>query len=676
MIFGIQSFCGRRLPARHRVWFVWDILFVVLGRLVLLPALGDGCFVFQWNKSIDINEPTQKAIIVYDGGREDLLLQVKYEGPLEEFGWLIPVPSLPTVEKGSMGPFYELSQLTQQQWGIRHGVMSGSAGIKGAEGETVKVIELKTVGAYEVAVLSAQEAGSLERWLKAHGYTIPGGQTGIVDEYIHKGWYFIAAKINLSKPVALQKAAGATAKNTKASAQARNTIRKQLSSGELHPLLITFDTPKCIYPLRISAVSGKPSEVSLYVLSAQPLLDPFIFSTDLGRLRQRGTEWEKERPERIKNRAQCEQNVRVMQVSLQVSEFRARGERRGQRERDWSLEDLIAISKEGQPPASPSELDDGFYTSPSELLHCQRVTPDQIPQCIKTLPRLKARNWYLTKQVRTFRPQEMHDLEFQPAIPVLVAVLPDPAGGAAATLLTALDPKLHSVLVTACQSTNALQRINASSGLQGVADPSLVRPLLALLKDDAPRVRLNAVEAAFPNWDPRLVEPLVALFRDPHPEIRQAATQCLVRRESTNRASAYLALLRDPDPDVQVCALRVLLQIGRKAIPRTELLRLLGSSRIETVFPALGLLKGEQSWGLIYQPPITYPALPGASRNQSAFLRRSRAAYDQPSDCSTHHGAENPAQERRFPSCHINFAAYCATPIRSSATAPLPYSTN
>jgi hypothetical protein len=53
-------------------------------RLVVVHA--DGCFVFKWNKQIDINEPTQKAIILHDAGREDLLLQVKYEGPLAEFG--------------------------------------------------------------------------------------------------------------------------------------------------------------------------------------------------------------------------------------------------------------------------------------------------------------------------------------------------------------------------------------------------------------------------------------------------------------------------------------------------------------------------------------------------------------------------------------------------------------
>src|SRR6266853_2820465 len=100
------------LLVRKRVSLVSIILFALFGEPALCPSLADGCFVFKWDKKTDINEPTQKAIIVHDAGREDLLLQVKYEGPLEEFGWLIPVPNVPTVEKASMQAFYELSQLT------------------------------------------------------------------------------------------------------------------------------------------------------------------------------------------------------------------------------------------------------------------------------------------------------------------------------------------------------------------------------------------------------------------------------------------------------------------------------------------------------------------------------------------------------------------------------------
>src|SRR5712692_4229751 len=81
---------------------------------ITASTFADGCFVFRWNKQKDINEPTQKAIILHDQNREDLILQVKYEGPAEDFGWLIPVPGQPEVRKGSMQPFYELSRLTQE----------------------------------------------------------------------------------------------------------------------------------------------------------------------------------------------------------------------------------------------------------------------------------------------------------------------------------------------------------------------------------------------------------------------------------------------------------------------------------------------------------------------------------------------------------------------------------
>ena len=102
---------------------------LILGLVMVLVApintSADGCFVvpkFVWDKHKDIAEPTQKAILVYDAGQEDLILQVKYEGPVDDFGWLIPVPNLPTVQKGSMKCFYELSQYTQRRTAERRAV--------------------------------------------------------------------------------------------------------------------------------------------------------------------------------------------------------------------------------------------------------------------------------------------------------------------------------------------------------------------------------------------------------------------------------------------------------------------------------------------------------------------------------------------------------------------------
>ncbi len=243
---------GLRWAARHRPSIGCLVILLTSSALAHLPVLADGCFVFKWDKRIDINEPTQKAIILHDSGREDVLLQVKYEGPLEDFGWLIPVPSVPKVEKGSMEAFYELSQLTQSRFGTYY--KAATLGTRGSHDEAVKVIEIKTVGAYEVAVLSARDSGSLARWLKANDYSIPQGKSEIVDEYIGRGWYFIAAKIQLNKGVSFKTVSRASSTDSEASAKARKAVQSQLSSGELHPLLISFATPKCVFPLKISAV--------------------------------------------------------------------------------------------------------------------------------------------------------------------------------------------------------------------------------------------------------------------------------------------------------------------------------------------------------------------------------------------------------------------------------------
>ena len=358
------------------------ILTLAIGWLTSVRGFADGCFVFEWNKEIDIHEPTQKAIIVHDQGREDLLLQVKYEGPLEEFGWLIPVPSLPTVTKGSMEPFYELSQLTQRKFG--GSPTKGMPTLRGlsADGDEVEVVQIKTVGAYEVAVLSARDSGSLARWLQAHGYSIPDGKREIVEDYIRKGWYFIGAKIQSNQGVGFREVHKTSPKGSVASGKAREAVRKKLSSGELHPLLISFDTATCIYPLKISAVGGKPSEVSLYVLSGEPLLEPFTFGQACAKLARSYDEWVQQRPQRLGGRARAMQETRqIMLTSMMTApRDRDRSPESPSRPRNWSKEDLEALARESAFGFPEENLGDTFMVSPEELLQQMRLESGKTPQ--------------------------------------------------------------------------------------------------------------------------------------------------------------------------------------------------------------------------------------------------------------------------------------------------------
>src|ERR1039458_1115063 len=94
-----------------------------------------------------------------------------------------------------MDCFYELSKLTQERFGDGRGATL-SAGIYTKGLDEVKVIEIKTVGAYEVAVITAGNAASLAEWLDAHQFVFPKEKQGVLDSYVRKQWYFVAARID------------------------------------------------------------------------------------------------------------------------------------------------------------------------------------------------------------------------------------------------------------------------------------------------------------------------------------------------------------------------------------------------------------------------------------------------------------------------------------------------
>jgi HEAT repeat protein len=371
-------------------------------------------------------------------------------------------------------------------------------------------------------------------------------------------------------------------------------------------------------------MSGGPSLVSLYVLSTEALLDKFLFDRVLDRVHEGQDKRGRTAEERENMGRRSMQNMESMRLAALMYTLASPGEGGRGTPRDWSLEDLQAIERETAPDTPPKRLDQEYAGADYELLQYLQVSAETIPQCIKSLPRLKNKRWYLTKQVWTFRPQEMHDLEFEPAIPRLASTLPDRAGGTAARILSRLGPAGASALITVCRTTNTLLRINASFGLVSVQNPGLVELLLRLLKDDVPQVRFNAVMAAPLHRDERLVDSLIALFRDPYPQIRLHAAQWLSLHEPTNRAPAYIALLHDPDLEVQACALHVLLRCGQHTIQRPDLLRLLGDPRMDVVSGALTLLQGRQALGWTYSPAGVAPRLP-ASR-EGARLTSAEAA--------------------------------------------------
>jgi hypothetical protein len=566
----------KAIPRRFRSGLLQSacwILILSAGFSIATSARADGCFVmpkFVWDKHRDINEPTQKAIIAYDAGHEDIILQVKYGGPVEEFGWLIPVPNVPTVSEGSMECFYELSKYTQNNFERRFTAakmsLSNSRGQSIEPKPPVKVIETKTVGAYQVAVLSAQDAGALENWLTANHFFIPPDTRGMIDSYVKQGWYFVAARINLSKAAGFALIAGPP----KAQASAEASLEEKMSSGELRPLHLAFASGKCIFPLKISSVNGKPSEVQVYVLSPEPLLErtmferklPALYTNDVARARESAVAF-----------------VRSKLFTMMLAY--------GNTNSPLSAEDEATAQKIRETPRISGELP-----------KFAKVTKKELSQCSKEIPRLTENSWWLHKETWNFKPEEMRDLEFEPAASFLANQLDSRYGYYAAACLAQLGSAGVGPLLEGLQSSNAVIRSAIIStfdlGYAGKvgSDPAFRKTALEWIKSPDPELRRFAVE--YVGLAP---EDLLFAMHDEDSKVAGIAGESMMevltlRPEGKKYLPAIQEMLKDKNPAAREAAVLALRGV-HVTIPRADLLQFFKVPNLFVIATACTKLKQE-----------------------------------------------------------------------------------
>ena len=63
----------------------------------------------------------------------------------------------------------------------------------------MKIEARYTVGEYDILILSAQQSGGLETWLRENGYRIPAGASSVLGSYIRQNMKFFVAKVNLQE---------------------------------------------------------------------------------------------------------------------------------------------------------------------------------------------------------------------------------------------------------------------------------------------------------------------------------------------------------------------------------------------------------------------------------------------------------------------------------------------
>ena len=265
---------GKMRSMAFGMCLVWLVLFPVY-------ALGDGGFIPS-TAFERVQIPDQRALIRFADGKETLVIDTAFKGNGTNFAWVIPVPSVPTVEPATTGLFSTLQILFQPKiihdvigvykfaiflglliafglWRGRRGESLigilvlvtflfvfaslllptlGTASVS-VSGDQVNVIERKTVGIYETATLTSRDGQAVFDWLNQNGFVAPTNFIPAIRAYAKEDWCFVASKIRLNASLA--------------------------EAAKPHPLTLTFKTEHPVYPLRLTGINNDSCRIELYI---------------------------------------------------------------------------------------------------------------------------------------------------------------------------------------------------------------------------------------------------------------------------------------------------------------------------------------------------------------------------------------------------------------------------
>ncbi len=233
------------------------VLIAPLLLLIALPASvrADGKVMPPRNYTGSLEEKAQEAIIVFTPGTseksavQDMIIKIEVEGKVDDFAWVVPLPSKPTTHEEDAALFKECFNYVEAR--LRPRYRPGKSG--GAKNDTplavetedkaVEVLSREVVGSYDVAVVKENVAGALNVWLKKEGFQELEKAEDTIGFYREKDYVFACMKV-------------------------ADTSLSKSGKADLHPLRFTFETggrDGIYFPMKMTGLQNDKFDVNLYV---------------------------------------------------------------------------------------------------------------------------------------------------------------------------------------------------------------------------------------------------------------------------------------------------------------------------------------------------------------------------------------------------------------------------
>lgn len=227
--------------------------------LTAQPKPARACGGLFCSASAPVNQAAERIIFSKNtDGTVTAVVQIQYQGPSEEFAWVLPVPGIPNVKVSSDLAFTRLQQASNPQYNLTtviegqclerdgqfgggvnvDGSFEGAGGAGGSGSSGVNVLAQGNVGPYDYVVIMPEglfeHVGDvMVEWLTSEGYDVvpPGGDpqdiSDLLGSYLEDGMNLIAFRLT-----------------------------KGNDDGTIRPIRITYESDQPMIPIRPTAVAA------------------------------------------------------------------------------------------------------------------------------------------------------------------------------------------------------------------------------------------------------------------------------------------------------------------------------------------------------------------------------------------------------------------------------------
>jgi hypothetical protein len=204
-----------------------------------LPALACGSLVAP-NGAIHLARAT--TLVAWHGGVEHYMTAFTYQGGAANFGWIVPLPTIPTkIEEGGA---WTLQRLQRETHPVPRSLQFAGAAETASSAQVIQQVQVE---ALDITVLKGSGQEVIE-WCRQNNFFLDRTTSAHLLRYAQGSPIFMAAKYNTER------------------ARARGQIK-----GDGAPVLITMPTKHLWVPLEVLAIDNSRVEADVYLLTDTPV---------------------------------------------------------------------------------------------------------------------------------------------------------------------------------------------------------------------------------------------------------------------------------------------------------------------------------------------------------------------------------------------------------------------